>query len=33
MVQLTNKTNVSEILAFYPETQKVFHKYGIPTGG
>lgn len=33
MVQLTNKTNLGEILSLYPETQKVFRKYGIPTGG
>lgn len=33
MVQVTNETNVGELLAYYPETRTVFRKFGIPCTG
>lgn len=33
MVRIDNQTNISELLSFYPETGKVFRKFGVPVNG
>lgn len=33
MVQVNNKTNIGELLAFHPETGQVFRKFGVTVTG